>query len=150
MSDKEFMREAIKEAQRAFSENEVPVGAVVVLDGKIIGRGHNKRETNLDISSHAEIEALKDAARTIGSWHLEGASIYVTLEPCLMCSGAIAQARVMNLIYGCDNEDQGAIVSNYFVYNDPHMPFRPLVKTGILEDECRQLLIDFFKSQRKG
>lgn len=149
MDDIKFMQEALKEAQKAFHEGEIPVGAVLVKGDKIIGRGHNRREQNLNISSHAEIEAINAAAKKVGSWQLNETSLYVTLEPCLMCAGAISQARIMNLIYGCDNKEYGAIVSNYFVYNDPKLQFHPLVTTGILKGECEKILKDFFQTQRE-
>lgn len=149
MQDEHFMEEALKEARKAFDENEVPVGAVVVLNDAIIGRGHNKREGLLDISSHAEIEALKDAARTIGSWKMEGCTLYVTLEPCLMCSGAILQSKLSRIVYGPKDIKDGGIVSKYYVFDTPCEHERPLINSGVLEEECAAILKDFFVGKRK-
>jgi tRNA(adenine34) deaminase len=148
MTDEELMGEALKEARIAFDEGEVPVGAVVVLDGRIIGRGHNERERKLDVSSHAEIEAIKDAERNLGRWTLDGAAIYVTLEPCLMCAAAISQARIFRLVYGADDPTMGAVASHHFVYGDPSLQSRPLVTSGVRKEECSALLERFFKERR--
>ncbi len=144
-----YMEEALKEANIAFSSGEVPVGAIIIKDGKIIGRGHNKRENKNDISSHAEIEAIKEAEKTIGKWSLEGCSIYVTVEPCLMCSGAIKQARIGSLFYGANDKTMGAIKSHYHVYDDPNIEHNPLVYSGIKEEECASLMRRFFAEKRK-
>lgn len=143
----EWMSEALLEAKKAQEEGEVPVGAIVLLCGKIIGRGHNHRERNSDISSHAEIEAMKDAARTLGDWRLAGATLVVTLEPCLMCAGAALQAHIGTIIYGAKDPKEGAIVSRYHVYDEPH-PNRPLVYGGIKENECQEILNIFFAEKR--
>ncbi|MCQ2911902.1 MAG: tRNA adenosine(34) deaminase TadA [Bacilli bacterium] len=147
--EEKYMKAAIELAKQAETYGEIPVGAVVVLDNKIIGKGFNKRESKLDISSHAEIEALKDAEKNIGNWRLDGATIYVTLEPCLMCAGAILQSRVSKVVFGSYDEKDGAIVSHYFVYDTPSIHERPLVYGGILKDECDSLLKNFFASKRK-
>lgn len=144
-----YMDEALLEAKKAFEEGEVPVGAVVIKDGKIIGRGHNRREKGGDISSHAEIEALKDAAQNSGDWRLSGCTLAVTLEPCLMCAGAILQARISTLIFGAKDPKEGALVSLYRVYDEPRSGDRPLVYSGIKEDECQKLLSEFFSNKRR-
>lgn len=149
MSDEEYMLLALIEAKKAYDEDEVPVGAVIVKDGVIIGKGHNKREKNHDISSHAEIEAIKQAEKTLGDWRLDGAAMYVTLEPCLMCAGAILQSRISKLVFSLRDPKDGAIVSNYFVYDSPSIHQRPLVYSGVLQDECDTLLKKFFESKRK-
>lgn len=150
MIDEKWMKEALDEARLAQKENEVPVGAVIVKDGVIIGRGHNEREAKNAISSHAEIEAILDAEKKLGSWSLEGATLYVTLEPCLMCAGAILQSRLHRVVYGVNDPKMGAIKSHYYVFDDPSYPNRPLVNDGCLEKESQALLESFFLSIRKG
>lgn len=149
MTDEEYMLEALAEAKKAYDEDEVPVGAIIVKDGTIIGRGHNKREKNNDISSHAEIEAIKQAEETLGNWRLDGATMYVTLEPCLMCSGAILQSRISNLIFSSRDTKDGAVISNYFVFDSPSIHQRPLIYSGLLQDRCDALLKKFFEEKRK-
>lgn len=148
MSDEEYMKIAFQEALLAKEEGEIPVGAIVVKDGEIIGKGHNHREVDFDISSHAEIEAIKQAEKHLGNWRLTGATLYVTLEPCLMCAGAILQSRINKLIFACPDEKDGAIISNYFVYDQPSIHERPLVYHDVLFNECNDLLKDFFKNKR--
>ncbi len=145
----EYMNAALLEAKRAFDENEVPVGAVLTKNGKIIGKGHNCRETKNDISSHAEIEAIRDAERHLGKWSLEGCSLYVTVEPCLMCSGAIKQARISAIYYGADDPSMGAIKSHYHVFDESNVEFDPLVYSGVKEEEASKLMKDFFASRRE-
>ena len=149
MTDLDYMKIAYELAKEAGFAGEIPVGAVVVLNDKIIGKGFNKRESKFDISSHAEIEAIKDAEKTLCNWRLDGATLYVTLEPCLMCSGAILQSRVSKVVFGSRDEKDGAIVSNYFVFDSPCSHERPLVYGDILKEECDALLKDFFASKRK-
>ena len=144
-----YMDRAIELAKIALSEGEVPVGAVVVLNGEIIGEGYNRREQNEDVSSHAEIEALKNAAKRVGDWRLAGASLYVTLEPCLMCSGAILQSRVSSLYFGASDEKEGAVISRYFVFDEPSSLPRPLIHPGIEKKKCEELLSSFFKKRRE-
>lgn len=148
MQDEFFMQEALKEAQKAYELGEIPVGAVVVKDNKIIGRGHNLREKNNDISSHAEIEALKDAAKTLGNWRMNGCVLYVTLEPCPMCSGAILQSRLRRVVFGSKDPRDGAVVSNYYLFDSPCVHERPLFSVGTLSDECEKLLKLFFLEKR--
>lgn len=138
------MMEALKEAELAYEEGEIPVGAVVVRNGKIISRGHNGRERDLDIASHAEINALKAAAKTLGRWDLHDCSLYVTLEPCLMCAGAILQSRIRFLSFGCLDKKAGAILSIYHAFdaNNAYMP--PLIDEGLCEKECSDILKRFF------
>ena len=144
----DFMEEALKEAEAAYEEGEVPVGAVVVKDGEIIGRGHNRRECKKDISSHAEIEALKQAEAALGRWNLDGCSVYVSLEPCLMCAGAIKQSRIMSLHYAAKDPDFGA-ESKYGLFSakDGYAPL--LVYVGEKENQAKNLLNSFFKSKRE-
>ncbi len=150
MNDEDYMQIAYEEALLAFKEGEIPVGAIVVKDGRIIGKGHNHRERNLDISSHAEIEAIKEAAKTIGDWRLSGTTMYVTLEPCLMCAGAILQSRISKLIFSSKDKKDGAIVSNYYVFEEPSIHERPLVYYGLFSDKADKLLKDFFAKKRNS
>jgi len=145
----EFMRESIGLAKLALREGEIPVGAIVVKGDKIIGRGRNIRESLLDVSGHAEIVALKEAAETLGDWRLSGCSLYVTLEPCLMCAGAIMQSRIESLYFGALDPKEGAIVSNYHVFDKPSSLHRPLVYPGILSSECHDLIDSFFSKRRE-
>jgi tRNA(adenine34) deaminase len=148
MTDEEFMQMALESAKESARVGEVPVGAIVVKDGLVIAKGHNERETKLDISSHAEIEAIKEAEQKLGRWTLEGCTLYVTLEPCLMCAGAIAQARINRLVYGASDKKEGAIESHFYVYADPALHYRPIIKGGVLASECETLLKDFFAVKR--
>ena len=142
------MKEAIKEAKKALKEDEVPIGAVIVLDGKVVARGHNKREKNQNAISHAEVIAIDKACKKLGSWRLDGAEIYVTLEPCPMCAGAISNARINKLVYGasekssCDNLCEKILSSNRL----NHKTIIEIDKKN--EAECSQLLTDFFKNKR--
>lgn len=143
-----YMQEALMEAQKAFDEGEVPVGAVVVLNASIIGRGHNQRERLSDPSAHAEILALREAAQNTGTWRLTGADMYVTLEPCTMCAGAIVLARIQQLFFGVDDPKAGGVVSLYRMLDDDRLNHTVKVFKGVLEDECRQLLSRFFATKR--
>ena len=148
MNDEEYMQIALDLAKEAQNAGEIPVGAIVVFNGKVVGKGYNKRESKHDISSHAEIEAIKDAERTLGDWRLAGAVLYVTLEPCLMCAGAILQSRISKVVFGSYDKRDGALVSSYFVYDSPCVHERPLVFGGVLQDDCDKLLKDFFAAKR--
>ena len=143
----QFMKEALNEAKKALQENEVPVGAVIVRDGKIISTGRNRRETEQNALSHAEIEAINNACKVLGSWRLDGCDIYVTLEPCPMCAGAIINSRISRVIYGTDDFKAGSCGSlvNLFSYPYNH---KPEVVAGICGDECREILSNFFKKLR--
>lgn len=149
MNEEFFMIEALKLAKLSFDENEVPVGAVIVKDGKIIGRGRNRREQLKNALSHAEIEAINDACKTLNSWRLENCDLYVTLEPCPMCAGAIINARINKVIYGVKDEKQGAVSSVISTF-DLEFNHRPKVKFGVLEKECSDLLTSFFKTLRNN
>lgn len=145
--DEQFMREALVEAKKAADFGEVPVGAVVVKDGVIVGRGHNERERNLDPAGHAEIAAMRDAAAQLGNWRLTDCTLYVTLEPCAMCTGAAIGSRIAKIVYGAADRERGTCGS---VANLCHMPlgFSPLVRGGVLQAECEGLLQTFFASIR--
>ena len=142
-----FMSEALKLAKISFDENEVPVGAVIVKNNKIIGQGRNRREQLKNALSHAEIEAINDACKNLHSWRLDGCDMYVTLEPCPMCAGAIINARINKVIYGAKDESMGAVRSNISMF-DLDFNFRPIVVSSVLEEECSRILSDFFKSLR--
>ena len=145
-----WMREAIAEAQKALAADEVPIGAVVVHEpsGRIIGRGHNRRENDHDPTAHAEIIALREAARTTGHWRLLDCVLVVTLEPCPMCAGAAVNARIPKLIYGCADPKAGAVRTLFRLCEDERLNHRVAVEEGVLAAECAELLRDFFRAQR--
>jgi len=145
-----WMREAIAEANKALSADEVPIGAIVVHEptGKIIGRGHNRRENDRDPTAHAEILALREAARALGHWRLLDCVLVVTLEPCPMCAGAAVNARIPTLIYGCSDPKAGAVRTLYRLCEDERLNHRVAVEEGVLAEECAELLRSFFRAQR--
>ena len=142
------MQAAIEAAKIAEENGDVPIGAVIVKDGKIIGRAYNQREQLQDPTAHAEIIALTQAAAAVENWHLDGCTIYVTLEPCPMCAGALVLSRMDRLVYGCDDPKTGAVKSLYNIVTDDRLNHRLEVTSGVLADECTKLLQDFFKSRR--
>ncbi len=146
--DEKWMRAALSEAQKAADEGETPVGAVLVAGGELIAAGHNAREAKHDVTSHAEMEAIRAAASKKGDWRLSDMTLYVTLEPCPMCAGAILAARIPRVVYGAKDATAGAMGS---VLNLPRYPLgaRPEVVAGVLADESRALLQSFFRSRRK-
>jgi tRNA(adenine34) deaminase len=143
-----FMRTALAEARAALVANEVPVGAVVVVDGAIIGQAHNAPIALADPTAHAEVLALRDAARKLGNYRLPGATLYVTLEPCAMCCGAALHARVARVVYGALDPKAGAIVSRHRLLNDGRSNHRIETIGGVLESECGALLKAFFEARR--
>ena len=143
------MAEALAEARRAADEGEVPIGAVVVFDGRIVGRGRNARERLNDPTAHAEILALQEAARSLGRWRLTGATVYATLEPCPMCAGALVNARIDRLVYAVPDPKAGAAGTLFEIPTDPRLNHRVEITTGILAQECGDLLKEFFRSRRK-
>jgi tRNA(adenine34) deaminase len=143
-----FMRRALEQARRAFDAGEVPVGAVIVRDGRIIGEAHNQRETLQDPTAHAEMIALTQAAQAVGHWRLLECTLYVTLEPCPMCAGAIVQARLPTAIYGCTDPKAGACHTLYQITDDKRLNHQAAVIGGVLQSECRNLLQEFFAQQR--
>lgn len=153
MTDEYWMKEALKEAELALAIKEVPVGAVVVLDNRIIGRGHNRIESLQDPTAHAEIIAVTGAANTMQSWRLNNASIYVTVEPCPMCAGAIMMSRISKCIFGAFDPRVGALGSVYKIYTEPKKRKNTknpglVIVPGILEPLCKSLMEDFFKQLR--
>jgi len=147
--DEVFMQQALALAQEAAALGEVPVGAVAVHDGKVVGTGFNRREIDRDPLAHAEVLALNQAARTLGCWRLSGVTLYVTLEPCAMCAGAMVQARVTRLVFGTLDPKAGAVGSLYNLVEDPRHNHRLQVTSGILADDCRLLLKTFFGALRQ-
>lgn len=145
--DNKFMKEAYKEALKAYEINEIPIGCVIVLDGKIIARAHNLRETKNKVAAHAELLAIEKANKKLNSWRLDGCEMYVTLEPCPMCSGAIIQSRIKSLYFGAFDKKAGACGSalNLFDYRFNH---EVAISGGIMEKECSKILSDFFKTLR--
>jgi tRNA(adenine34) deaminase len=146
--DDYFMRLALREAHQALEHEDVPIGAVVVLGGEVIGTAHNEREVRQDPTAHAEILALRAAAREVGSWRVLDAVLYVTLEPCAMCAGAIVLARVARVVYGATDPKAGAAGSVLDVLGEPRLNHRPEVAGGLLAAECGELLSAFFASRR--
>lgn len=149
MDHERFMRLALEEAQKAYGRGEVPVGAVVVLKGEVIGRGHNLRETLADSTAHAEILAMREAARRLGDWRLNEAVLYSTIEPCPMCAGAIVQFRVGTLVYGARDPKAGAVDSLLDLVRDPRFNHRVEVISGVLAEECAQIMRRFFRELRQ-
>ena len=150
LQEKEFfMREALKEAQKAYDQEEVPIGAVVVLNGEIIGRGHNLREKEQDATLHAEIKAIRQANQHLGSWRLEDCELFVTLEPCPMCSGAMILARLKKVTFGAFDPTAGTAGTFMNLLQDERFNHRVEVEQGILEDECKEILQTFFKGLRE-
>ena len=147
-SDKELMQIAIKEAKIAEENGDVPIGAVIVYQNQIIGRAYNQREQLQDPTAHAEIIALTQAAAFIESWRLHGCTMYVTLEPCTMCAGALVLARIDRLVYGCDDPKAGAVKSLYNIVNDERLNHTINVTSGVLAEECSSLLQHFFRRRR--
>jgi tRNA(adenine34) deaminase len=146
--DDYFMRLALREAERAAEHDDVPIGAVLVHDGELVAGAHNERELRQDPTAHAEVIALREAARLAGSWRLLDTVLYVTLEPCAMCAGAIVLARVGRVVYGATDPKAGACGSVLDVLAEPRLNHRPVVGGGLLAPECGGLLSDFFASRR--
>jgi tRNA(adenine34) deaminase len=143
-----WMRLALDEARAAAAEDEVPVGAIVVAGGRVVGSGHNQREQLADPTAHAEMIAITQAAATLGSWRLEGCTLYVTLEPCPMCAGAILQARVPAVVWGAADPKAGAVESLYRLFEDQRLNHRVEHLGHVLADECGRILTEFFRRKR--
>lgn len=146
--DERFMREAIRQARKAGALMEVPIGCVIVYEGKIIARGYNRRNTDKNTISHAELNAIRKASKKLGDWRLEDCTLYVTLEPCQMCAGAIVQARIPEVMIGCMNPKAGCAGSIYNLLQEPAFNHQVSLFKGVLEEECSQMLKDFFRSLR--
>ena len=141
--DEQYMRKALAEAQQAFDEGEIPIGAVIVCQDRIIARAHNLTETLHDVTAHAEMQAITAAANELGGKYLTDCTLYVTVEPCVMCAGALGWSQMSRIVYGCRDEKRG-----YSVYAPHALHPRCNITAGILEEECRQLMQDFFKEKR--
>ena len=147
--DEKYMKEAMKQARKAYVLGEVPIGCVIVHDGRIIGRGYNRRNTDKNTLAHAEITAINKASKVIGDWRLEECTLYVTLEPCQMCAGAIVQARIPKVVIGCMNPKAGCAGSILNVLQMPEFNHQVETVYGVLGEECSFMLTDFFKSLRR-
>ena len=147
--DEKYMKLAIKQAMKAKELGEVPIGCVIVYEGKIIGRGYNRRNTDKNTLAHAEITAINKASKKMGDWRLEGCTLYVTLEPCQMCSGAIVQARIPKVVIGADNPKAGCAGSILNILNHPAFNHQVETVNGVLYDECSRILKEFFSDLRK-
>ena len=147
--DEKYMKEAIKQAKKAWKIDEVPIGCVIVYEGKIIGRGYNRRNIDRNTLAHAELQAIKKASKKMGDWRLEDCTLYVTLEPCQMCSGAIVQARIKRVVVGCMNPKAGCAGSILNLLQVEQFNHQVELTTGVLEEECSKLMKDFFKELRE-
>lgn len=148
-TDRLFMKQALEEAKQAAALGEVPIGAILVYKGEIIARAHNLRETTQNATTHAELLAIQEGCNKVGSWRLEETTLYVTLEPCPMCAGAILQSRVPRVVYGARDIKAGCVDSLYHLLNDARFNHECEVSEGILADECGQILTDFFRTLRE-
>jgi len=146
--DRRFMGTALEEARLAFEEDEVPVGAAVVFEGRVVGRGRNAKESSGDPTAHAEVLAIRRAAQALGRWRLSGCTLYVTLEPCPMCVGAMISARLDRLVFGCTDDKAGAAVTLYDLARDARMNHQLEVASGVMAEEAARLLKDFFRKKR--
>lgn len=150
MTDEDFMREALKEAQAAYDIGEVPIGAVLVDEaGQIVARGHNLRETAHDATAHAEMIAIRAACEALGHWRLTGLTLYVTIEPCPMCAGAIVMSRVDRVVYGSTDAKAGACESLFNIPGHPALNHAPTMTAGVLQDECAAIMKRFFRERRE-
>ncbi|MGE5214655.1 MAG: tRNA adenosine(34) deaminase TadA [Nitrospirota bacterium] len=150
LTDEDFMREALRQAQKAYAAAEVPVGVVVVRDGKIIARAHNQVELLKDATAHAEMLALTQAEAAVGDWRLIDCDLYVTKEPCAMCAGALVHTRIRRVVFGCPDSAAGAAGSVMNLLQIPAFNHRCEITSGVLENECAAILQDFFRKRRKG
>lgn len=149
MTDEHWMTIALQEAAVAAAAGDVPVGAIIVIGDRIVGRGRNRREVDHDPTAHAEIVALRDAAQGLGQWRVEG-TLFVTQEPCPMCAGALVNARMTRLVFGCTNPKAGAVATLYQLVSDPRLNHRVEVSSGVLADDCTAALQRFFAELRRG
>jgi len=149
MRDEEFMKEALLEAQLALESGEMPVGCVIEMDGKIIARAHNECEATHDPTAHAEILAIRRASAKVGDWRLDGATLYVTLEPCPMCAGAVMQSRLKKLVFGASDPGQGCAGSLYRIPEDPAFPHFCPSHGGVMEEKCSAIMKNFFAGLRR-
>jgi tRNA(adenine34) deaminase len=148
--DEKYMKEAIRQAKKAYAIGEVPIGCVIVYEDKVIGRGYNRRTIDKNTLSHAELNAIRKASKKMGDWRLEGCTMYVTLEPCQMCSGAIVQSRMSRVVVGCMNPKAGCAGSVLNLLNMEGFNHQVELTTGVLEEECSQMMKTFFKELRES
>lgn len=148
--DARFMKEALRQAKKAAKLSEVPIGCVLVKDGKIVARGYNRRNTDKTTLAHAEVAVIRKASKIFGDWRLEGCTLYVTLEPCPMCAGAIVQARIPRVVAGCMNPKAGCAGSVLNILNTPGLNHKVMFEKGVLEEECTELLQHFFRELRRN
>jgi len=148
LTDDDAMRLALEQAMAALAHRDVPIGAVVVRDGEVVAARHNERELTGDPTAHAEVLAIRDAAHVVGHWRLLDCTLYVTLEPCVMCAGALVNARIGRVVYGATDPKAGAVTSLYEVLADPRLNHRPPVEGGVCAEECGAVLREFFASRR--
>jgi len=148
-SDEEYMREAIAEAAAAETAGEVPVGAVLLIEGEIQGRGHNNVIASSDPTAHAEMVAIRDAARRVDNYRLAGSTLFTTIEPCAMCAGAIVHARIGRLVFGARDPRAGAVVTHFQVCTNEFLNHRVIVEEGVLESECKSMIQSFFRNKRQ-
>ena len=147
--DRRWVTEALRAARAALEQDEVPVGCVVVHEGRIVGRAHNQREILSDPTAHAEMIAITQAAEAVGSWRLGGCTLYVTLEPCAMCTGAMVLARIARLVYGAADPKAGAVESVFHLLDEPRLNHRVETSSGVLAEECGGILTEFFRNKRR-
>lgn len=148
-TDAKYMKEAIRQAKKAYANGEVPIGCVIVRDGKIISRGYNRRTIDKNTLAHAELAAIKKASKKLDDWRLEGCTMYVTLEPCQMCAGALVQSRIDRVVVGCMNPKAGCAGSILNLLQMPEFNHQVELETGVLEEECSQMMKDFFRELRE-
>ena len=148
-TDEKFMREALRQAKKAYAKSETPIGCVIVYEGRVIARGYNRRKTDGNTLAHAELTAIRKATKVIGDWRLEGCTIYVTLEPCPMCAGAIVQARIPECVIGCMNPKAGCAGSVINLLDMQGFNHQVQVRRGVLEEECSKLMKEFFRELRE-
>ncbi|MCX7781148.1 MAG: tRNA adenosine(34) deaminase TadA [Negativicutes bacterium] len=150
MDDNRYMGLALDEARKAYAQGEVPIGAVLVMDGEVVASAHNMRETWQDATAHAEVIVIREACRKLGRWRLTGATLYVTIEPCPMCAGALVMSRIDRLVYGSDDYKAGAVASIFNVVQNEALNHRMAVTAGVRADECAELMKEFFRSRRRN
>ena len=148
-TDAKYMKEAIRQAKKAYAIGEVPIGCVIVRDGKIISRGYNRRTIDKNTLAHSELAAIKKASKKLDDWRLEGCTMYVTLEPCQMCAGALVQSRIDRVVVGCMNPKAGCAGSILNLLQMPEFNHQVELETGVLEEECSQMMKDFFRELRE-
>ena len=149
-TDEKYMKEALKQAKKAYALKEVPVGCVIVYEDQIIARGYNRRNTDQNTTSHAEINAIRKASKKLGDWRLEGCTIYITMEPCQMCAGAIVQSRITRAVIGSMNPKAGCAGSILNLLDIPEFNHQVELTTGVMEEECSQMMKSFFKELREA